>query len=149
LAGLFCGLTAYTYLAARAFPIPLAVALLTLFVTDRSRRRARLGQLAIFVAVAALTLAPLAHHWLTHSGSFLTRTQQVAATSWAEAWAGVRACLKMFFLRGDPYIRFNLPHRPLFDPITAILFLIGIVTLILKLRPPISNLQSPVSNLPT
>ena len=125
LAGLLCGLTAYTYLAARAFPIPLAMALLTLLIADRGHRRARLGQLTLFVAVAALTLTPLAHYWLTHPGSFLNRTQQVAAANWAEAWDGIRACLGMFFLQGDPYIRFNLPHRPLFDPVTAILFLLG------------------------
>ncbi|MBE9508251.1 MAG: hypothetical protein IMY86_09400, partial [Chloroflexi bacterium] len=130
LAGFFCGLTAYTYLAARVFPIPLAAALLTLLVADRGHRRARLGQLALFAAVAALTLAPLAHYWLTHPGSFLTRTQQVAAASWAEAWAGFRACLGMFFLRGDPNIRFNLPRRPLFDPITAVLFLLGLIVVI-------------------
>jgi 4-amino-4-deoxy-L-arabinose transferase-like glycosyltransferase len=140
LAGLCCGLTAYTYLAARAFPIPLAAALLALLVADRGHRRARLGQLALFVAVAALVLAPLARYWLTHPGSFLTRTQQVAAASWSQAWAGMRACLGMFFLRGDPYVRFNLPHRPLFDPITAALFLLGIVTVV---KSPISNLQSP------
>ncbi|MDY7078476.1 MAG: hypothetical protein SXV54_16295, partial [Chloroflexota bacterium] len=126
LAGFFCGLTAYTYLAARAFPIPLAAALLALFIADRGHRRARLGQLALFVAAAGLTLAPLAHYWLTHPGSFLNRAQQVAATSWAAAWAGMRACLGMFFLKGDPYIRFNLPHRPIFDPVTATLFLLGL-----------------------
>ena len=142
LAGLLCGLTAYTYLAARAFPIPLAAALLTLLVADRSQRRARLGQLAIFVAVAALTLTPLACYWLTHPGSFLTRTRQVAAATWAEAWAGIRACLGMFFIRGDPYIRFNLPHRPLFDPITAALFLLGIVALILNTKRQTSNVKS-------
>jgi len=142
LAGLLCGLTAYTYLAARAFPIPLAAALLTLLVADRGQRRARLGQLAIFVAAAALALAPLAHYWLTHPGSFLTRTQQVAAANWAEAWAGIRACLGMFFLRGDPYIRFNLPHRPLFDPITAVLFLIGIIILISNSKPQTPNPKS-------
>ena len=129
LAGLCCGLTAYTYLAARAFPIPLAAALVALLIADRGHRRARLGQVALFVAVAALTLAPLACYWLTHPGSFLTRTQQVAPAGLAEAWAGFRACLGMFFLRGDPYIRFNLPHRPLFDPVTAVLFVIGIVAL--------------------
>jgi len=133
LAGLLCGLTAYTYLAARAFPIPLAAALLTFLITDRGHRRARLGQVSLFIAVAALTLAPLAHYWLTHPGSFLTRTQQVAAASWAEVWAGVRACLGMFFLRGDPYIRFNLPHRPIFDPLTAILFLLGLAIAVWQL----------------
>jgi len=142
LAGLLCGLSAYTYLAARAFPIPLAAALLTLILADRGHRRARLGQVAIFVAVAALTLTPLAHYWLTHPGSFLTRTQQVAAASWAAAWDGIRACLGMFFLRGDPYIRFNLPHRPLFDPITAILFLLGLIALILNVKRQTSNVKS-------
>jgi 4-amino-4-deoxy-L-arabinose transferase-like glycosyltransferase len=130
LAGLLCGLTAYTYLAARAFPIPLAAALITLLVADCGHRRVRLGQIALFVVVATLTLAPLTRYWLTHPGSFLTRTQQVAAEGWAEAWAGFRECLMMFFLRGDPYIRFNLPHRPLFDPVTAVLFVLGIVVLL-------------------
>jgi hypothetical protein len=134
LAGLFCGLTAYTYLAARAFPIPLAAALLAFLVVDRDRRRARLGQIAIFIAVAALTLAPLACYWLTHPGSFVTRAEQVAASTWAEAWHGVRDCLGMFFIRGDPYIRFNLPFRPLFDPFTATFFLVGIGVVILGLK---------------
>ncbi len=156
LAGLFCGLTAYTYLAARAFPIPLAAALLALLVADRDHRRARLGQLAPFVAVATLTVAPLAHYWLTHPGSFLTRTQQVVAASWAEAWAGIRACLGMFFLRGDPYIRFNLPHRPLFDPLTATLFLLGLAIVVWQLarllgranRPPAPWLPCSLAPLP-
>jgi len=130
LGGVLCGLTGYTYLAARAFPAPLAAAMLVLLAVEGGRRRVRLGQLALFVSAAALTLSPLAHYWLSHPGSFLTRAEQVAATSWAEVWAGVRACLGMFFLRGDPYVRFNLPHRPIFDPPTAILFFLGVVILV-------------------
>jgi 4-amino-4-deoxy-L-arabinose transferase-like glycosyltransferase len=126
LAGLFCGLTAYTYLAARAFPIPLAAALLTFLLADRGRRRVRLGQMALFVLVAALILAPLARYWWMHPGSFMTRAEQVAAASWAEAWDGVLDCLKMLFIKGDPYIRFNIPFRPIFDPVLAILFVLGI-----------------------
>jgi 4-amino-4-deoxy-L-arabinose transferase-like glycosyltransferase len=133
LAGLFCGLTAYTYLAARAFPIPLAAALLSLLLADRSHRRMRLGQLALFAAVAAVALAPLARYWLIHPGSFMNRTQQVAAESWAEAWAGICACLAMLFLRGDPYVRFNAPGRPVFDSITATLFLLGLATVVWQL----------------
>ena len=144
LAGLICGLTTYTYLAARAFPIPLAAGLLTLFLTDRSRRQERLVQSGIFIAVAALVLAPLAHYWLTHPGSFSTRVQQVAPASWREVWAGVRACLKMFFLRGDPDIRFNLPRRPLFDPVTAVLFLLGIIIVISRLMGTKSHRPVPI-----
>lgn len=130
IAGCWCGLTAYTYLAARAFPIPLAAAMLALLLADRSRRRARLGQLALFGATASLTLAPLAVYWITHPGSFFTRAQQVAAASWADAWAGFRACLGMLFVRGDPYIRFNLPLRPILDPLVAGLLLLGLALVI-------------------
>jgi 4-amino-4-deoxy-L-arabinose transferase-like glycosyltransferase len=132
LGGLFCGLTAYTYLAARAFPVPLAAAFLALLIADRGRRRARLGQMALFAAVAALTLAPLAYYWWMHPGSFMTRTEQVAATRWNEAWDGILDCLGMFFIKGDPYIRFNIPLRPLFDPVTAVLFVLGIGVVILQ-----------------
>ena len=144
LAGLLCGLTAYTYLAARAFPIPLAAAMLAFLLSaGPGQRVARLGQLILFVVVAALALAPLAHYWITHPDSFLTRTQQVAATSWSEVQAGIAACLRMFFIRGDPYIRFNIPYRPIFDPITAVLFLLGIIVL---LKPRLSNIQHPTPN---
>lgn len=144
LGGLFCGLTAYTYLAARAFPVPLAAALLTVLIVDKSHRRARLGQFAVLVIAAALTLTPLAHYWLTHPGSFMTRTDQVAATSWTEAWDGIRACLGMLFRRGAPYVRFNIPFRPLFDPITAALFLLGLIMAVWHLR----RLPHSVSRLP-
>jgi len=146
LAGLFCGLTAYTYLAARAFPVPLAAGLCTLLIGNGEgageHRRARMVQLALFVAVATLVLTPLAYYWLTHPASFLNRTRQVAAASWAEAWAGIRACLGMLFLRGDPYVRFNLPHRPLLDPITATLSFLGLITL---LKPSAVSVKRPVS----
>ena len=126
LAGLLCGLTAYTYLAARAFPLPLAAGLVALVVVDRSRRRERLAQSGIVAGVASLVLIPLGYYWLTHPGSFTTRSQQVVADSWAEVWSGLWACLKMFFVRGDPYIRFNVPGRPVFGPIAAGLFLAGV-----------------------
>lgn len=125
-AGLFCGLTAYTYLAARAFPLPLSAALVVVLIADRHRRRERLVQLTIFLGAAALVLAPLAHYWLTHPGTFMLRTRQVAAGSWSEVRDGLTACLGMFFLRGDPYIRFNLPFRPLFLPPAAVLALLGL-----------------------
>jgi hypothetical protein len=126
-AGLFCGLTAYTYLAARVFPIPLTVALVAFLILGRHEWRERLWQLTLFVAVAALALAPLGYYWLTHPGSFMTRARQVAADNLSDVWEGTVACLRMFFLQGDPYIRFNLPHRPLFTPVVAPFFVLGLL----------------------
>jgi hypothetical protein len=146
-AGLFCGMTAHTYLAARAFPIPLAAALLALLVSGQDNARERLSQLAIFVAAAALVLAPLGYYWLRHPGSFMARTSQVAGGSVADAWEGVVACLKMFFLRGDPYIRFNLPHRPLFAPIVAALFILGLAVAVGRLVRLLRVPQRPSSSL--
>jgi len=149
LAGLLGGATLYTYLAARAFPLPLAVALLALLVADQGRRRTRLGQIALFGAAAALTAAPMAAYFYSHPAALTTRMGQVAARSWAEAWAGLRACLGMFFLRGDPYIRFNLPGRPLFGPLTASLFLAGLTLVVYRLaRPAIRDKRHTTRALP-
>ena len=133
LAGLCCGLTGYTYLAARAFPLPLAAALLTVITADQAHRRQRIGQAAIFVLSALLTLAPLAHYWTAHPDTFLNRASQIAAGSWSEVWQGITACAAMLFIRGDPYIRFNLPLRPLFGPALAICFGIGLIIIVHQL----------------
>jgi len=146
--GLFCGLTAYTYLAARAFPIPLTAALMVMLLADRQNRTAHTGRLALFVSVAALVLAPLAIYWLTHPGSFMTRAEQVAAGSWSAAWEGILDCLKMFFIRGDPYIRFNIPLRPLFGPLTAGLALVGLGTLVSGRRIPLGSCILLIATLP-
>jgi hypothetical protein len=143
LAGLLCGATAYTYLAARAFPLPLAAALLAFLAVDRARCRTRLRQIGLFLAAAGLAVAPLAVYFAAHPGTMLTRVGQVAARSWAEAWAGLRACLGMFFIRGDPYIRFNLPGRPLFDPGTATLFVLGILLTLVARGPSVQTAGPP------
>jgi hypothetical protein len=125
-AGIAFGLTAYTYLAARAFPLPIAAGLLAVVITDSHRRRARVGQIALFLLFACLAVAPLGWYWVTHPGSFLTRAGQVMAPSLIDAMGGLVSCLGMFFVRGDPYVRFNVPGMPLFGPITATLFIVGI-----------------------
>jgi hypothetical protein len=126
LSGLFLGATAYTYLAARAFPIPLTAGLVTLLAADRDRRRVRFTQVGLVLAVAGLTLVPLAAFWIGNPGSFMNRTHQVAATAWSDVWDGILACLAMLFVSGDPYIRFNIPFRPLFGPAVAALFCLGL-----------------------
>jgi 4-amino-4-deoxy-L-arabinose transferase-like glycosyltransferase len=127
LAGLFCGLTGYTYLAARAFPIPLAISLVTLLIVDSGHRRQRLFQSILFGMAAIVSFAPLGLYFLRHPDAFTTRMSQVGpGNDWNSALNGILAAFKMLFLQGDPYIRFNLPLRPLFGPIVAFLLVVGL-----------------------
>lgn len=139
LAGLFIGLSAYTYLAARIFPILLAFALLPLLLgtggfetRPYGVRVVRLKQLLFVALVAFLTALPLLGYFALNPDAFWVRIGQVAP---GDVGAGLQPTLTlgqsllrsfaMFFLRGDPYLRFNLPGRPLFDFITGGLLLVG------------------------
>ena len=133
LGGLFLGLTGYTYLAARLFPLPLGVAgLIVLYLTPSAERPRRLRQLGYLLAAAVVAFAPLGWHFLRHPDAFTTRIGQVAASSGAEAWRGLMVCLRALGLpgAGDPYVRFNLPGRPVLPPLAALLALLGLGALV-------------------
>ena len=62
-----------------------------------------------------LTFAPLGVFFLTHPDTFGVRITQVASSTWQDALRGIGLCLQGLVLpgAGDPYIRFNLPGRPM------------------------------------
>ncbi len=124
-AGLATGLAAYTYLAVRLFPIPLAVALIALLTTDAQRRRHVVGLLVYGIA-ALIAVAPLGWYFLQHPQAFSVRIGQVAAGSVEEVLIGWQAALKMLFVAGDPLLRFNLPGKPIFGPALAAFFVLGL-----------------------
>ena len=127
LSGGLCGLTGYTYLAARAFPLPLALAFLVLFLHDVGQRRQRLEQVGLFVLTALICFAPLGLYFIRHPAAFTTRMDQVGpGNEWHATRDGIIAASKMLFLQGDPYVRFNLPSRPLFGPLLALLGALGL-----------------------
>lgn len=128
LGGVCLGLTGYTYLAARLFPLPLGVAgMIALLRAPSAERARRLRHLGYLLAAAVLTFAPLGWHFARHPDAFTTRIDQVAAASGADAWRGVTLCLRALGLpgAGDPYVRFNLPGRPVLPPLMALLALLG------------------------
>ena len=125
LAGVFTGLAAYTYLAVRLFPIPIAITLMVFVIAD-SERVKRLPSLAVYGLCALAILAPLGVFFLQNPAAFSTRIDQVAPRSLAEAAEGWRLALGMFFFDGDPLWRFNLPGKPMFGPVLGVFFMIGI-----------------------
>ena len=127
--GALIGLNLYTYLAARLFPVAIAAIFFFLLALDRGQRRLRLMQLIVVVLMALIVFAPLGVYFLNNPDAFLTRIQQVAprgdqATALLD---NILRALGMFFISGDPYIRFNSPGRPLFSLAWGtMLFLIGL-----------------------
>jgi 4-amino-4-deoxy-L-arabinose transferase-like glycosyltransferase len=144
LGGFFCGLTGYTYLASRAFPIPLAIAFVALLIFDVGHRRQRLVQITLFGLAALVTFAPLGLYFVRNSDAFTTRMRQVGpGEDWDAALNGIVAAAKMIFWQGDPYIRFNLPFRPLFGPVIALFLVVGLVVTLWRLLSPRRTSGSP------
>lgn len=135
LAGLFCGATAYTYLASRILPLALLPWALGLWLAGRPERRRVAGRIVTVVLVAAAVIAPLGLFFLRHPETFGARMSQVSFLNpelnqgdpWGALGRAVVAALGMFTVRGDPLWRFNIPGRPVFDPVVGFFFYLGIL----------------------
>lgn len=133
LSGVFLGLTGYTYLAARLFPVLLLLASVPLLVGRNWRKRSL--QLMLVGGVALIVLAPLLGFFMANPDAFWVRITQVAPDEAALSLGeSLLRSLQMFFLVGDPYIRFNLPERPLFGWFWGGLLLVGWMMLIWRWR---------------
>lgn len=135
-AGVFYGLSFYTYIAARFSLVALALFGAYLLLTrTKWRTRQAWMPLTFFGLTAAVTLAPLAFFTLAHSDLVLARTGQVSIFNaginggdfWGTLARHTTRTLGMFFVRGDRIWRHNVPWRPVFDPLLGIFFVIGLV----------------------
>ena len=138
LAGLFGGLTMYTYLSSRLLPfIPIAFVLYLLI--RRMDLKGLWGRLGLMAAVWFLIFLPLGIYYLNNPHWFLFRAEQTFAFSQSAAGSGLPAILQqtlatlgMFSFEGDPSWRYNLAGRPVFDWAMALTFYAGIVLSLLQ-----------------
>jgi 4-amino-4-deoxy-L-arabinose transferase-like glycosyltransferase len=128
LGGFFTGVTLYVYMAARIFPPFMAMALLLLILLDAKRRGLRLRQSLLFGSAALLTAGPILLFYATNPQAFLDRLSQLAPTGQTiTLLESLRLHVEMFFLRGDPILRYNLSvGRPWFDLPSGLLMLLGL-----------------------
>ncbi|MFN8531968.1 MAG: glycosyltransferase family 39 protein [Dehalococcoidia bacterium] len=141
-AGVVLGLTPYTYLAARMAPLVIVAFVLWSLAFDRARLAADRAGWAIFGGAAAATALPLLVFFALNPSYFADRASQLSpfgsANSPVEAaglaLGGARDTAGMFLIRGDSEPRHNLPGRPVMDPVTGVLFLIGLGAAVLRLR---------------
>jgi hypothetical protein len=137
LSGLLTGLAMYTYLSARLAAVTIALYILYWIVSDPSGWRAALRRswlgLVIFVLAATVAVAPLAVTYITDPFTFNNRVNEISIFrdikdqgSYAPLVDNFADILKFFHQSGDPQGKHNLPGEPMTDPITGLLFAIGI-----------------------
>ncbi len=143
LGGAFVGLVLYTYLAARFFPLTVGAFFLYTLIVDRQRSWRRLAGLALAAGVGVLVFAPLGMFFLRHPEHFVERASQVlvfreahAGEEWRLLGSNLIKTLGGLFIQGDPNRHFNLPGRPIFSPLLAPFFLLGVAIALRRLKRP-------------
>ncbi len=141
-AGILFGLSFHTYTAARALPLLLIGAVVYLASFNRAElRRQAVGWMLVLV-ITALIAAPLVYYLVTQPQAE-ARLGQVSGPLDALRQGNVMPLVNytlsafgMFFFRGGDEWLYNLPGRPIFDPLTALVFLLGIIVAVQRLRSP-------------
>jgi 4-amino-4-deoxy-L-arabinose transferase-like glycosyltransferase len=164
-AGLFVGLTFYTYTAGRLFPAFLILWLLLVWILSRHVGegwrfwRVNGRQLALMCLVAGLVVLPLGLFALRHPETFNQRVQeldiklrQLRTGNLDPIWRSIKDTLGMFTQRGDWDWRYNPAGRPVFDQLTGLLFYLGLLVSLSRAGRPAYSLLLvwlPVMLLPT
>lgn len=142
LAGALAGASLYTYMAARAAPLIYAAFFAYLALFQRRLLRQHWRGLVLFVACFLLVVAPLAGYLVAHPGAEYRISeidQPLQALAAGDLRPVVENGLKLlgfFGISGDPLIRQNLPGRPVFDPVGALLFYSGVLLALWRWRRP-------------
>ena len=139
-AGVLLGLAAYTYTAARALPVLIVGCLAYLAIWHRADLRRQAMNWALVILIASLIAAPLVYYLATHPQAE-PRVGQVSGPLDALRQGDVGpllnytlAAIGMFAIRGGTEWLYNLPGRPIFDPLTALVFFVGIIAALRKWR---------------
>jgi len=145
LAGLISGLMMYTYLSSRLALATLGVFALYWLLMDPQgpiagfRRHWR--GLALFVLAWAVAVGPIAVTHITDPFTFSNRVNIISimndirdAGSYQPLWNNIRDHARFFHQIGDHQGKHNLPDEPETDPLTGLLFVVGLGYGLLRLR---------------
>ena len=144
LIGVFLGGSFYTYTS--GFLVPVTVVLFIVFYLLPFRRGLLLQHwrgILLALGIAVIIFLPMGYHVLTHPLAATARARDLSdhlnlllAGQPGPLLTDVLNVLGMFGFRGDPEWRYNLAGRPVFDPLTFILFCVGLVICLTRIRAP-------------
>lgn len=142
--GLMVGVTLHIYLAARVawLLFPLFVGYLLLFHRETGRRI--WGETAVGLLLSGLLFLPMLLY-LRRNPFALTRLdmldrplQELASGNLGPVLSNVSDALLAFVWpgRGDHFLAYNIPGRPVFDGITAVFLIVGLLICLWRWRQP-------------
>ncbi len=133
LAGLFLGLTFYTYIPARVLWLVLPLVVLYRMVVERRLLKGEWIGLGVTLLTAALIAAPL-FFYLNSQPDIEVRLEELSAPltaaangDWSLLLSNAAASLRLFTIEGDMAWRYNIAGRPFLPLITGLLFYLGVV----------------------
>ncbi len=142
--GLFLGGTLYTYHS--AIMIPLTIILFILLYQlpfQRALLFKRWRGILLAFLIAVIVFLPMGHHLYTSPAASMARMRDLGdhvnlflAGDRGPMLKDMLNVAGMFGLRGDPEWRYNLAGRPVFDPLTFLLFCGGLVICLARIRRP-------------
>ncbi len=140
MAGLLLGVTAYTYTASRLFPLVFITFMLYLFLFHRPQLRRHALHFVLALAIGLGIALPMIVQIVTIPGADrragevagpLTALQQGDA---GPAISSAAMTAGMFIAQGDPETLYNIPGRPVFDILTGVVFYLGVLICLSRLR---------------
>ena len=138
LAGALLGATMYTYLSSRLLPLLVLGWIALSWWIGRQEKGSQFSgrEVLVLVLVASAVFAPLGWYYGHHPDAFVLRSAQVndlrpilQEGDFRPLVRDTLTTLGMFLLRGDDSWKYNLAGRPVFDPLSGLLFLGGLLLL--------------------
>ncbi|MBX2999391.1 MAG: hypothetical protein KF893_12825 [Caldilineaceae bacterium] len=128
LAGIFGGLSFYTYLPSRLLPLVLLPMAAAALWQHRPQVMAQGRGILLAALTALIVIAPLGIYFVQNPVSFTTRIGQVSVLGREEGGIldNIAPVVGMFAWSGDHNPRSNIPFRPALDPLLAPFFVAGL-----------------------
>ena len=144
LSGIVIGLSLYTYSTARFAPFVIVALGMYTALLHRQLLRKALPELVLALALATLVFLPEGLFFLRNPESFLARAHYVwvfnptlhQGNPGQALFDSALRSLGMFAIRGDTSWGHNISGRPIFDPLSALLMLVGLALAVRRFRQP-------------